>query len=319
VLTTVYDLWGTYYLGAPQWAPGPRLIAEVPIRSLDDYLFQHPEIAILQIKSYTQKVPVNEIENKDGTFKEPKSTVEKTRFVNRTMVEAMDEFLGHIPFFRELFPSFKSNVDQRAPYVFMFYALPFAKLALAEMDGFSRHLVEAFCYATNRTHGSTYDSARRLVEKGQVNQLTMPFLVRPGHVLVRPDGDRTTAFVVTSWPSSPIDNPPPVPELGHDGLKKRRHAWLVSAWRWRYDGSFYKQHQDLKLDLELEYDSEIVSVSALGYVPLKFAGDEIEQRLRARAQKFWKVRHRGFITYQGNSHDECFKVTCRGNFKRNSG
>ena len=119
------------------------------------------------------------------------------------MVEAVDEFVQKVPNFGEYFPFFDPERNIRAPYLFMYYSLPYIATVLPDLDTPSRNLVKQLAETLEKSHGYEYQSARLQAEKGKVARHLIRYLIRPGDVLVDNTYTESQAYVATGWIEGP--------------------------------------------------------------------------------------------------------------------
>jgi hypothetical protein len=297
----------SYYLDEPQWVPGdlgPRLHAQIPIRNMSFYLDQHPDIAFAIFKTYRSRPPkdLSTIETKEGLFRAPEPDTQNLSFISDTMIDAVEDFIQHVPDFDYYFPNFDSRRDVSDPYLFMFYSEPFMDDILPKLDGVGRRLLEQLRECVEASHGFDYSAANSLAEKGLVSKDLFKYLIRPGDILVKRAGPMTTAHLALDWVKEI-----PIAEEGasedyndqheHVGRAKRgkrgahsddarTYTWKVPVWSWYYDGQFHKQHRSLTLELKATYTTETVPINQLKIIPLRFASLSLRETLEKRGKTF---------------------------------
>lgn len=329
-----YTINGTHYLDEPRWEPADIdsvvLHANNPIRNINFYLDQHPEIAFAIYKDYSTKPPAGrkEIETVDGTLKAPKPVSEVLSLIAPDMFEAMAEFVGLVPNFDENFPSFNLGRYIRAPYLFMYYSLPFVPEVVPKLDTSSRTLVTQLVNTLEKSHGYEYRSARQQAEKGKVARHLIRYLIRPGDVLVGTSFAYDQAFVATEWNESEEtsieDEEDEDPELlrtrstrlprygAHANSSERRttksYSWEIPVWYWVFNGVFQKTRELLKLTMSVGYDEEFIDIQKLTYFPLQYAEPGARERLQKRGRTFWSIRHKKFVSYLRSADEELNNV-----------
>jgi hypothetical protein len=325
----------TLYLDQPHWEPTEGnnvvLLANNPIRNIDYYLDQHPEIAFAIYKEYNTSPPADhsKIETKDGVYRTPTPSHEFISLISPAMLDATEDFIEKVPGFGDYFPYFNPESHILAPYLFMYYSMPFADEILPELDLTAQNLIKQLQTAINKSHGYEYESAKMQAEKGLVSRHLLKYLVRPGDVLIGGSRDQTQAYISMGWIESPEaivedaqyepwDNArrKRIPRYGplakSAGSKKRTtYSWTVPAWCWQYDGSFAKHEVNLEIYMDVGYDEETVKITSLNIYPLNHAPKEIRLLLEKRGKTFWSMRYRRFVSYMRSEDEELYNVKKR--------
>jgi hypothetical protein len=318
------------YLDEPQWVPGDgttRLLANNPIRNIQYYLDQHPDIAFAIFKTYLSKAPrdLTKIETKDGVFRVPEPKSQNLSLISQTMIEAVEEFTELVPDFNYFFPYFDPRRAIKAPFLFMYYSAPYMPDVVPKLDRTSRHLVDQLDECIQISHGFEHTPARSLSKKGQVSKNLFKYLIRPGDVLVKIAGPQTRAYLALDWVKEIADpdegrsedydewgeyTRKRVPNRGTKNHDARTYSWKVPVWSWAFDGRFNKNREDLVLDMKASYATEIVPIEQLNIIPLRFASPDLEETLERRGKTFWQLRHRRFVSYHQNEDGDLGGVRC---------
>jgi hypothetical protein len=329
-----YQVGSTLYLDEPRWEPaegsGVVLLANNPIRKIEYYLDQHPEIAFAIYKEYKQTPPSDrsKIETKDGVYRSPTPAHEFLSIIAPDMLDAVEELVQQIPKFGDYFPYFDPEGQILAPYLFMYYSAPFIPEVLPNLDVPSQKLIRQLQAAIEKSYGYEYDSAKMQAEKGRVARKHIKYLIRPGDVLVRNEsgGNIPQACIATGW----IERPETVLEESQyeesDYIQKKRiprygplansassrklttYVWEVPMWYWLFDGTFAKQESRVDIIMSLGYEEESIRIQELNVYPLQYASDEVRSLLEKRGRTFWSLRNRRFVSYMRSKDDELYNV-----------
>ena len=176
-------------------------------------------------------------------------------------------------------PQFGTTNELKAPYAFFYHnrysireeaeraataQLPLIKVIMAYFDSFE----------------TEFSEADNLFSQGEVTQQLLQYLFEPAQVIVRDKFGESLACYTTSY------------LFGEDSV----HAtyWL-NAWCWKYDGEFWKDSRDIKL--QFPDSSERVLITDLAFYPLKYAAKGVEDCIRKRGMEFWKSRHKRYVQY----------------------
>jgi hypothetical protein len=328
----LHSIGSHYYLDEPRWEPTDGgsvvLLANNPIRNIDYYLDQHPEIAFAIYKEYSEIPPADrsKIETTDGIYRSPKPSYEFITLIAPAMLDAVEELVQQVPRFGDYFPFFDPDERILAPYLFMYYIDPFLPQILPKIDISSRNLVKQLVVAIEKSHGYEYASAVLQAEKGKVARHLIKYMVRPGDVLVEHGSVAPQAYIATGW----IENPEEVVEESHfddtDRLRRKRiprygplanstnnrrmstYSWEIPAWFWKFDGVFSKVHVKLYLYMSVGYDEESVNIKDLNICPLQHAEEGTRRLLEKRGETFWSLRNGRFVSYLRSDSDGLHNV-----------
>ncbi|KAF3033325.1 hypothetical protein E8E12_004781 [Didymella heteroderae] len=330
-----YSINRTLYLDEPRWEPAESgsvvLQANNPIRNINWYLDQHPEIAFALYREYSEKPPANrkKLETADGTLRKPEPVYEFLSLIASEMVEAVDEFVQKVPDFGEYFPFFDPERNIRAPYLFMYYSLPYIATVLPTLDTSSQNLVKQLAETLEKSHGYEYQSARLQAEKGKVARHLIRYLIRPGDVLVDNANTESQAYVATGWIEGPevaveesddeeLDNirRKRIPRYGpHANSANNRatitYSWEIPAWYWLFDGVFQKTEIMLTLNMSVGYEEEFVNIKDLNFCPIDHAAKGTRELLQKRGETFWSLRNKRFVSYSRSNDEELNNIEDR--------
>lgn len=332
-----YRVGQTLYLDEPRWEPAEGsdvvLLANNPIRNIEYYLDQHPEIAFAIYKEYRPTPPSDrsKIETKDGVYRSPTPVHEFLSLIAPDMLDAVEELVQRIPNFGDYFPYFDPEGKILAPYLFMYYSAPFIPEVLHELDIPSQKLIKQLHAAIDKSYGYEYDSAKLQAEKGMVARKHLRYLIRPGDVLVRNavGGNLPQACIATGWIESPeviledsqfeesdYIQRKRIPRYGPlansaSSRKLNTYVWEVPMWYWLFDGSFTKFETRMEISMSLGYEEESVEIRDLNVYPLQYASQETRSLLEKRGKTFWSLRNRRFVSYMRSEDDELYNVCQR--------
>jgi hypothetical protein len=330
-----YQVGKTLYLDEPRWEPaeggGVVLLANNPIRKMEYYLDQHPEIAFAIYKEYKQTPPSDrsKIETKDGVYRSPTPAHEFLSLIATDMLDAIEELVQQIPGFGDYFPYFEPDGQILAPYLFMYYSAPFIPDVLPKLDIPSQNLIKQLHAAIDKSYGYEYDSAKLQADKGMVARQHLKYLIRPGDVLVSngSEGNIPQACIATGWieaPETVLDDSQyedsdyirrkRVPRYGPlansaSSRKLTTYVWEVPVWYWLFDGVFAKRETRVGIVMALGYEEESIEIKDLNIYPLQYASKEMRPLLEKRGRTFWSLRNRRFVSYTRSEDDELYAVS----------
>ena len=154
-----------------------------------------------------------------------------------------------------------------------------------------------------------YAQADALFMKGLVTFSAMPYLIKPGDLLLaRLKKDRIQAHVAMAWANYKSWGEPPKKgkiqsrSIG-DSNENRGWLWNVKAWSYSYEGTFYKNSTWLEVNLQVENIEYEVNLQDLNILPMRFASKDLWETLDQRGKRFWSCRNRQLVSYLDISDD----------------
>ncbi|CEN61299.1 hypothetical protein ASPCAL07956 [Aspergillus calidoustus] len=311
-----------YFLDEPHWEAGdyrPVLRSTNPIRNIDYYIDQHPEIAFYIIKRYSSVVPEDPsvLERSDGVFRTAIPEEQTLTLVASAMINAVEDFVQNVPGFKFFFPEFDPRAKIQSPYLFIFYSIPSMGDARSKLDAQGQKLFDLLYKCIDSSHGLEYASARKYESEGLTSSRLLQYLIKPGDVLVNLAGPNTQAYVALDW-ARPLfamegDYEAALAYMKEEGTsnpdskshhsKRLTYSWTVPVAHWSFDGNFERTETSLLLTMSVEYESETVPIKYLDYVPLNHTPSDIPGLLERRGITFWSLRFRKYVTYKEPSND----------------
>lgn len=156
-------------------------------------------------------------------------------------------------------------------------------------------------------YASLYDQIDRKFDKGLVSKESMEYLIRPGDVLISNDNGRLSGCLATSRPRFDVGQRALEEKDKHN--PKPSWSWSIDSYAFMYAGKFRREDENIDIVLETECEDVEVDITSLNVVPLKYVSDDIRETLLRRGKRFWKCRHKQFVSYEGNSTNKR-RVVC---------
>lgn len=164
-----------------------------------------------------------------------------------------------------------------------------------------------------------YSEEWRYVEdrfrEGLVSPASIKYFARPGDVLVSYKGNKVESSMVETWAifeaSNTATSPPGgldwsrVPSISNIDASRTEwniprqsessqasvYHWTISSWEWTLDGdTFHDFLVETRWTVMTESPQHFVKISSLEIIPIRFAGNDVEERLRRRGHTFWRLR-----------------------------
>lgn len=311
------------YLDKPVWAPSFgrgnfRLKAFLPVTNVYEYA-QQSGLDFTIARSYSEPSLEPELRRVLAKQQPPPDPIhhhEQIELRSQRMIEAMQEFYRiHFELLKS-FPDFEIRAPITAPYLFWYTCRDIADLQ--RLSHPNRELMAILTSWITRNYEQRYTEVKNYLEKGVVTLRAMPFLLRPGDVLVWKEKGKTKA-AITSSVISQIS--PPIlywdasrmVEFGDnvDGGTKRGEfstIWRVDVWSYKFNGEFLRDRRWKEIKFKASSLEQEVDISKLGVYPLRFADEETRHQLETRGKTFWTCRHRNLVSHKGD--EGLFAVGC---------
>jgi hypothetical protein len=173
----------------------------------------------------------------------------------------------------------------RRPFLFFYiHNKNIAKLCdMCHLDTWARSAVRLLCEWFEDNYRADWDEADELLARGKVNSKHYSKLFRPNEILLRKSNNG----------------------LG-DAIKTMEYPWedkddyVMDAFEWKFNGLFGKT--EIKISLKMEGISDRtggeMDITSLPIYPLRFAEDDVYERLKARGEKLWKCRTKSLVCYK---------------------
>ena len=306
----------TAYLDEPQWTIGPKgeimLTAYFPIADVKGFLSQKHDIAFVVAKYYSQEDQEEEVQTASRAkqaLPRPKHSSEILTFHSRDMIDAAEDFFARRPTFAQDFPKFNFRGPIPAPYLFWYqYRGPDVLQGLSPGHELLMRLVTTWI---EDNYGEKYALVDEQLNRGVITQETVPFLFKPGEVIVWENKREVHAAMARSWTSVEKSHHPhhlrypPIPQTkDQEWLKSFANSevtimrWRVDTWRYEYDGKFLRKGQSMEIFCSAASSDTELSVNKLNKYPLKYASEDIKLALEKRGTTFWGCRHRRLVSYE---------------------
>ncbi|KAJ4268901.1 hypothetical protein NW762_002972 [Fusarium torreyae] len=159
-----------------------------------------------------------------------------------------------------------------------------------------------------------YSKIEDQFKRGKASRETIEFLIRPGDILVSKKNGMSKGRLATGIPSrrkrekdgavrrktfeKKVDRPSKI------GEQTDEHSWAVKTRSYGYDGGFFRIDKELTLDFPTVYKGGEVEISDLSVIPLSYARPEVKEKLLHRGKRFWKLRNKQLVSYEGCSSDK---------------
>jgi hypothetical protein len=315
----------TAYVDEPSWAIGPRgeMIpkAHFPIPDIEGYLRQKHSMAFSVQKHYDvgdQQEEVREAAGNKQKLPPLRSTTGFMRLESQDMIDAFEAFLEANPLLEKELHGF-NMLTLTAPYLPWFH-----HRSTATMNGLSkphRLLMETLTRWIDENYGDLYSQVEGQLARGVVSFDSMPFLMRIGDAVVVSQKvgqqDQQIRGVVadthlTSVTPRTIPNngePRYIKQSSAESSKKEKYwAWAGEAWSYKYDGSFYREREPIKIKMPVDDIKKETAITALNVFPMRFADEETKALLENRGREFWRCRERRLVSYSDTN--DIYGVWC---------
>ncbi|KAH6988873.1 P-loop containing nucleoside triphosphate hydrolase protein [Ilyonectria sp. MPI-CAGE-AT-0026] len=324
---TIYRIRGRPYLGKPAWTHGGggsiKLTASTPLRDIPNYLEHHPDIQFVVFKDFRSDSYSDESNDEyaDLNYLEPPEASSESILLAPNTINPMLELVATYPDFQTIFPDFDFKKEVAAPYFVFFHMFLKWEENAFQLEEWDRWIVLSLFEYLKDTMIPVYRDALEHFEAGKTTQYHIPYLAKPGEIVVRFE-PRPTAFMISSWAQmlgryKEKDGRDKIQvktrqsrttdiKSGNAGRREEEGGfdddrewalWTVTAWNWGFeDGGLVKHTETLELWVEAHCSSAF-DINTLQWFPLRFADDETKKLLLDRGKSFWRCRERQFVGY----------------------
>ncbi|KAF4471595.1 AAA family ATPase [Fusarium albosuccineum] len=293
------------YLAEPSWTWDRDLQVKLkgnsPLANPDEYLRQRLDVAFVVYKHYEhdyQAKALKKAKAEGSVLPDPVPVKETIELLSDRMLSAVDAFTNTIRTFKDHFPDWQPKKPIESPFLF-WYCYRSAG-CLETMSEPHRSQMRLLTEWIDQNYNDTYTEAEEKFTRGRVSRSTMPFLVRPGEVLVSKNDEGVRGYIARSWAGEELSFQP-------SQLKDKPHkistSWRVYVWCYEYDGRFYRDHSSRLIQLKLDEDAEDVEIAKLAFCPLRFETGEFRSKLEHRGRVMWACRRRKLIAYKDGARD----------------
>ncbi|ETS84852.1 hypothetical protein PFICI_02877 [Pestalotiopsis fici W106-1] len=301
----------TAYTDKPTWSVGPNgeivLTAHFPIPDVSGFLRQSPDIAFVVCYYYSHTSQDNEVQNAARAKRmlpQPKPTSEMLRLHSLDMIEAVESFLALQPKFSNEFPSLNIRGPLHAPYLFWYHYR--SATALDVLSPTHKNTMQLLTEWIEEHYAEKFDHVDDQLKRGVISEDTMPFLVKPGNVLVWKEQHEINAAVAKSWAYRKSPMTVVQERIGKEqdwtgdgsAFEKRKTTWTVDSWKFNYDGRFYRKELPVNIDLSTYQPQDELQIKELKIHPLEYAESHFKDALENRGTLFWKCRHQHLVSYE---------------------
>ena len=335
---TIYHIKSKPYLGKPEWVHGDtgiKLGASMPVTNVADYLDRHPDIPFVVLKDYPIDTYQELVTTTDEYFNldilpPPVPDTESIWIASSRMHKAMEALIETYPNFDTIFPhhDFKESIP--APYLCFFHMFAQWKDKVTQLKTCDQVYIKTLFEYLREVYIPIYEETLETFASGKFTEKHIPFLVKPGDILVQPK-PIPQGFMATSWTkhlgiftykrkhgssrSKGWDSNPrkrlvtmqkkddlkqPGKWTGKDGAIDTKDSfgiWTVTGWNWVLnEGRLFKNEVTLELRTEIS-STKVFNINELEWFPVQYAGDEIKELLLERGRKFWNFRTVQFVGY----------------------
>ncbi|KAI1074171.1 P-loop containing nucleoside triphosphate hydrolase protein [Whalleya microplaca] len=295
------------YIGQPSWdiTPHrePRIKGNHLVADPKGYMFRNNiDFAINKFYSATRSANLEKAIRDNECLPAPDPVGETIDLFSDQMIDAFQSFFFARNDHKDKFP--RLNVDEplQAPFLWWYHYR--TGNIFQGMAPHHRVLMNALTDWIDENYGLDYDRVDDQLSRGVVTQLAMHYLVRPGDVLITRDRKTVTASLALSWAEFEQPKPRSPHNLLHEPHKpdeETKGEWLLKSWAYEYDGSFYRKQVSIRMNPFKGPEDEF-PITSLEAFPLRFAGDEVRNRLDARGSMIWSCRQKKLVTYKDDEN-----------------
>lgn len=287
-----FDLQGKTHLGwqlsspyfdEPEWIEGQdhrrQLRCSLPVTNFELYLEKNKDIAFIVYRDFHPAPDMSWSSTTDRPAKStgagrPQPTSETIRPVAQVLTGAIETLLSSRDDYSSFLQQYKFSPELQAPYLTVYNS---RKDLHTIQEGLSPEAQKQFSlllqYITDQ-YGDKYAAADSLFSENKISSDNVPYLFKPGDILVERKQTQYAAFVASSWPikgtstnisrlKGDVRTGDHLPLYGsHEASKRvanervKVQSWSVTGWYWAFDGHFQRQNCTRHFDIEVSEETK---------------------------------------------------------------
>jgi hypothetical protein len=279
-----------------------------PITDPGDYA-EEQGASLIVYKYYSvdyQYDAVNAAKRAKQPLPEPEPASQDVVLVTEEMVEAVEALFDLFPSFSDDFPYVYEMGSLKDPHLWWYHCRTSFKMeALSERHA---QLVGLLVEWIESNFAPLYDQIDDQFKRGKVSSDSIEFLIRPGDTLVADKNGRYSGRVATTRPA-PHKQKKKTDDSDKDQEKQGTHTWIVETRSYGYAGKFFAVDKELFIDFPPKYRGGEINITDLNVIPLSYAKPKVKEILRQRGKRFWKLREKTLISYEGSDSDRIQAVS----------
>ncbi|KAM6540249.1 hypothetical protein FALCPG4_001974 [Fusarium falciforme] len=294
----------TVYLSEPDWEKQGEQISlrcQFPVPDPVGYS-QHHSMSFIILKYYNhsqQESVIKAAMEANEALGRPRAYAQEVVLISKEMVKAMKAFFAQTPSFTDV-PKLSEKGVMDPPYTWWYH-----RRKSHNIQGLPKRqaqLVLALVNWIEADYSPLFDVIEDQLHRGCVSHLSIPFHFRPGEVLVSSEDGVPRGYVVLAHPQPDRDY-----ENGQQDeqiASQKPVLWLAQCLSLNYSGEFYLVREKVKIAIETEDPDDEVDIRTLSVMPLKYAPDDVQGKLKQRAKMWWKLRGKQLVSYEGVPSNE---------------
>ncbi|KAI1037309.1 hypothetical protein LB503_008836 [Fusarium chuoi] len=301
----------TVYLSPPEWVvfgDDVDLRGRFPITDPGDYA-EEQGASLIVYKYYSvdyQYDAVNAAKRAKQPLPEPEPASQDVVLVTEEMVEAVEALFELFPTMSDDFPYVYEMGSLQDPHLWWYHCRTGFKMeALSERHA---QLVGLLIEWIESNFAPLYDQIDDQFKRGKVSSDSIEFLIRPGDTLVADKNGRYSGRVATTRPA-PHKQKKKSEDSDKEQEKQGTHTWIVETRSYGYAGKFFAVDKELFIDFPPKYRGGEINITDLNVIPLSYAKPRVKEILRQRGKRFWKLREKTLISYEGSDSDRIQAVS----------
>jgi len=320
------------YLDEPAWNPNledTRVRSVQLVENVNYFYERHPEVAFAVIKRYN---PQPERPPKGSPRQPPVSYHQEINLVTSEMKRAVEDMVELIPQRSVLFSNFGAEKPIHAPYVLIHAGYLMKDEIMETMDPEMGKLIQMLFDVVLCEYGDVYQLVKDHKERGVISSVSLPFIFRPGEVIISAESQNLQGAVIRSWPidishgfqyryqsdrepkvsrTQPVFLDEDASDISDNSVGTRRvppqserkkqkmilHEWELQIWWWTYDGSLKRANRTVMVDFQTIQNEDEVEITSLKWYPLDYATEAMRGTLEKRGRMFRRFKQRVFVSY----------------------
>jgi hypothetical protein len=310
-----------------------HLRCSIPLRNFDLFLALNPDISFIVFRHYKKKFQSLGMINEEASPL-PHPTSERIYPVASDMKSALYAMLDANPGFGDIKKKYSESGDLYAPYLFAYHSRQDINKIKAQLSSVEADHMDLLIRYLDEEYGEEYKCVDYLLERELISPQYIHYLFKPDEILVEKVDDEYTGYVAKSWISKSneesesrasqsrnIQIAENFLEIEPSPKPQKKGDFLIRAWKFEFDGGFFRSNKDLSLSLTNEelcigkntssesqthedLTKKAIPIGDLNVFPLEYAPQNVIATLKRRGSTIWKCRTRRLVSYQAQEHEK---------------
>ncbi|KAF7506315.1 hypothetical protein GJ744_011888 [Endocarpon pusillum] len=269
------------YFDNPEWIEGQhgqrQLRCSLPVTNFDLYLEKNKDIAFIVYRDFLAGSGRPDHSTEIAGSVRPLPSSETIRPITQVLIQTIETLLSSQDEFSSLLQEYKKSPELQAPYLAVYHSRKYLHTFQEGLSSEAQKQFSLLLQYTTDQYGEKYAAADSLFSENKISSDNVPYLFKPGDILVERTRGQYSAFVASSWPKmgwseyvsrlkGNVRSGDHLPLYGSHKASKsvanekiKVQSWSVTGWNWGFDGNFQRQsyirHFKIEVSEETKHDA----------------------------------------------------------------